>query len=206
MIDPIAKAALDKHKDPVYMAFIDFVNEPQRVNTSGRNLTFTGTGFPEVDGFEFDGLRSNVLNIGEIQNTATGSQSLKITLSGLTGLDDDMLEEIYDRANYQGRIIKIWRIIYDTTGTKQGGLQAPYTGRITSISLPTSPTSMTIEVTVEGYLASLSPASNRTYKDQEYYDAGDFSGRTVIGAANNGGGGNFNIIPTRNGLFGNTLQ
>jgi hypothetical protein len=204
MIDPIAAAALGKHIDPVYMAFIDFATDPQRVNTSGQNLTFTGTGIADVDGFVFNGLDSNVMDIGPVKNAETGSQELNITLSGLTGLNDDMLTEVETRANWQGRMVKLWRIIYDTTGTQKGGLQHYYTGRVTKISLPTSPEYMTIEATIEGYLASFSPASNRTYQNQDDYDAGDLSGRAAIAVANNNREGSIGrgIIPTpRQGGF-----
>jgi hypothetical protein len=209
MIDPIASTALGKHIDPVYMAFIDFATDPQRVNTSDENKTFTGTGFVDVDGFEFNGLDSGVMDIGPVNNSETGSQELNITLSGLTELDDDMLTEVYTRANWQGRIVKLWRIIYDTTGTQKGGLQHYYTGRVTKISLPTSPKFMTIEATIEGYLASFSPASNGTYQSQSDYDPGDFSGRAAVAVANNNRSGSVGgVIPAlrQSGFFGNVQR
>jgi hypothetical protein len=144
------------------------------------------------------------MDIGPVKNTETGSDELTITLSGLTGLDDDMLAEVYDRANWQGRMIKLWRIIFDTTGTQRGGLQHYYTGRVSKITLPTSPETMTIEAVIEGYLSSFSPASNRTYQSQEDYDPGDLSGRAAIATANNDRGGassNLNNGPARLGIL-----
>jgi hypothetical protein len=37
---------------------------------------------------------------------------------------------------------------------------------------------------IESYLAALTSASNRTYLDQERYDAGDLSARAAIAIAN----------------------
>lgn len=189
-IDATASAALDATViKPVFLGFIDFLNEPMRVNTSGADMAFTGTGEPDIDGFTFYGLRANVVDIGSVANTAGGTDSLQIKLSGLPALDSDVLAEIEDPANWRSREIRLWRIIRNAANVQQGGIQHYYTGYMTNLKMPVSDKSQTIEVTVESYLAAYAAASNRSYLDQEKYDSGDLSARAAIAIANNASGG-----------------
>lgn len=190
-LDPTASAALDAVTiKPVYLAFIDFDNEPMWVNTSGADLTFTGTGDPDIDGNTFAGLAANVVDIGPVSNRQEGTDSLRITLSGLPTLDADLLAEINTPANWQGREIRLWRIIRNAAGVQQGGIQHYYTGNMVSLAMPTKPTGQTIEVTVESYLAAYAAPSNRSYLDQDKYDSGDQSAKAAIAIGNNASGGN----------------
>ena len=190
-LDPTASAALDAVTiKPVYLAFVDFDNEPMWVNTSGADLTFTGTGEPDIDGNTFLGLAANVVDIGAVANRAAGTDSLQITLSGLPDMDDDLLAEINTPENWQSREIRLWRIIRNAAGVQQGGIQHYYTGNMVSLTMPTKPSGQTIEVTVESYLAAYAAASNRSYLDQSKYDIGDLSARAAIAIGNNASGGN----------------
>ncbi|MDZ7906366.1 MAG: hypothetical protein U5N55_11750 [Cypionkella sp.] len=189
-IDATASAALDRPNiKPVYLAFIDFLTEKMWVNTSGADVTLTGTGEPDIDGHTFLGLSANVVDIGPIKNASDGTDSVQIKLSGLPVLDADVISEIQDVANWQGREIRLWRIIRTGDNIQQGGVQHYYTGNMTRLSMPTSPQSQTIEVTVEGYLAAYAAASNRTYMDQQNFDAGDESAKATQAIANNPNGG-----------------
>ena len=189
-LDPVASAALDGQViKPVFFGFIDFANEEMRVNTSGADIVLTGTGEPDIDGFIFDGLRADVVDISPVLNRAGGTEGIKITLSGLPVLDADLLTEIMTETNWQGREIRLWRTIRDANNVQQGGIAHYYTGNMVSLNMPTAPDSQKIEVTVESYLAAFTPASNRSYLDQEKYDAGDLSARAAIAIANNVNGG-----------------
>ena len=193
-LDATASAALNNVViKPVFFAFIDFENEPVRVNTSGTDATPSGTGEPDLDGFLFSGLRADAVDIGPVANKSSGTDSLLITLSGLNGLDDDMLAEIEDPAHWRGREIRLWRIIRNYANVQQGGWQHYYTGNMTGLSLSAKPDGQTIEVVVESYIAAYAAASNRSYLDQARFDSGDDSARAAIAIANNGGaspGGN----------------
>ncbi len=191
MIDATASAALDEQViKPIFLAFVDFLNEPMRVNTSGADLTLTGTGDPDIDGIPFMGLRADVVDIGPVANRGTGTDSIEIKLSGLPTLDADVLEEINDPANWRSREIRLWRIIRNALNVQQGGVQHYYTGYMSNLTMPVTPTGQTIEVTVESYLAAYAAASNRSYLNQEKYDAGDLSARAAIAIGNNASGGN----------------
>lgn len=189
-IDATASAALDAVViKPVFLGFVDFLNEPMRVNTSGADLTPTGTGDIDLDDQTFMGLRANVIDIGPVANRGDGTDSIQIKLSGLPALDADMLAEIADPANWRSREIRLWRIIRNALNVQQGGIQHYYTGYMSNLTMPVSTTGQTIEVTVESYLAAYGPASNRSYLDQEKYDSGDLSARAAIAIANNASGG-----------------
>jgi hypothetical protein len=189
-IDATASAALSAQViKPVYLGFVDFANEPMRVNTSGADLLLTGTGEPDIDGEVFLGLRANVVDIGPVANRAGGTDAVSVKLSGLPTLDDDLFAEINTAANWRGREVRLWRIIRNAANVQQGGIQHYYTGYMSSLTMPVSPTSQTIEVVVESYLAAYGPASNRSYLDQEKYDPGDMSARAAIAIGNNASGG-----------------
>ena len=189
-IDATASAALDANViKPVFLGFIDFLNEPMRVNTSGADLTPTGTGDPDLDDLTFIGLRADVVDIGPVANRGDGTDSIQIKLSGLPVLDADMLAEIADPANWRSREIRLWRIIRNALNVQQGGIQHYYTGYMSNLTMPVTDKSQTIEVTVESYLAAYGPASNRSYLDQEKYDSGDLSAPAAIAIGNNASGG-----------------
>lgn len=189
-IDATASAALSATViKPVFFAFIDFENEPIRVNTSGADITPVGTGEPDLDGFLFSGLRADILDIGAVSNKGAGTDSLQLRVSGLQGVDADMLAEVADPTHWRGRELRLWRVIRNAANVQQGGFQHYYTGNMTGITMPTSASEQAIELNVESYVSAYAEASNRTYLDQERYDAGDLSAKAGIAIGNNAGGG-----------------
>lgn len=183
--DVTAAAALDAEViRPVFFAYLDILNDPLRVNTSGRTLVPTGTGKPNFDGFTFDGISPRVVDISPVRVKSGGSDTVTATLSGIVGLDDELLGVIGDPANWQGRLAQLWRMIRDEDGVQQGGVQHYYTGYMMALSIGGTPQSQTITVSIEGYLAALSQASNRSYLDQELFDPGDLSARASLAIAN----------------------
>lgn len=167
---------------PIYFGFLDFVNEPIRANTSGADITISGVN-PDING-TYLGISGDLVEIGEIKVGQDGNDSLDISLSALIDLDNDMLNEIGNAANWQARTVQLWRAIRDSTNTQQGGYQHYYTGYMVDLQINAAPQNQLISITVEGYLAAFSDASNRTYLDQEKYDAGDLSARAAIAIAN----------------------
>jgi hypothetical protein len=112
-----------------------------------------------------------------------------------------VLTTIGNRANWQGRVARLWRVIRDGQNVQQGGFQHYYTGYMTALNIEGSGETQTITVTIETYLAAFSAASNSTYLDQERYDAGDLSARAAIAIAN-GISGNPLVANTGSG-YGN---
>ena len=203
LIDAIASAALGEPVvKPVFLGLDDFLNEPLRVNTSGADITLVGTGEPDIDGIVFHGLRADVVDIGPVANKSGGTESVSIRLSGLPTLDDGILNEISDPVNWRSREIRLWRIIRNYADVQQGGVQHYYTGYISNLVLPITPSGQSIDVSVESYLAADGRASNRSYLDQSKYDPGDLSAQAAMAIGNNASGGSpagNNFAPTVSG-------
>lgn len=182
--DSAASAALDADViRPVFFAELDFVGDPLRANTSGQSVQITGTG-TDLDGKVFDGISADLVEISPVRNKDGGSETVTARLSGIVGLDQELLAIIGDPAKWQGRPARLWRLIRDAFGTQQGAIQHYYTGYMVALKIGGSPASQTIEVSIETYLAAFAQASNRSYLDQELFDPGDLSARAAVAIAN----------------------
>ncbi len=183
-------AALDAEViRPVWFAWLDFVGDPVRANTSGANITPSGTGDADLDGLPFFGITADLVSVSPVRLKEGGSDTVTAELSGIRGLDAEALTLINDPANWRGRDARLWRIIRDAANTQQGGYHAYYTGKMVSLTHSGSGDGQVIRVTIESYLAVFASASNRTYLNQADYDAGDLSARASIAIANGNYGG-----------------
>lgn len=182
--DPAAAAALDGDVLPVWLIYLDFADDPLRGCTAGQTLTFSGYGDPDLDGQTFEGINSQMLEVSDVSSSESGTDMLTVVVSGIAGLDSDMLDAINNSALYQGRLARLWRIIRDASHTQVGGVQPYYTGYMVSCSVSSQPDEQTIAIQIEGYIAAHSEPSYRTYLDQESFDAGDLSARAAVAIAN----------------------
>lgn len=198
--DATQAAALDEQViKPVFFAWLDIDGDPVRANTSGRDITPTGTGDADLDDFTFLGISGDLVTISPVRFRPGGSESVTAELSGIPGIDDDTLDLLADRANWQGRDARLWRIVRNAANVQQGGYHAYYTGKMVALSHGGSPSQgLRLSVTIEGYLSVFSEASNRTYLDQARYDAGDESARAAIAIAN-GNYGNARTVASSSG-------
>lgn len=200
--DAIAGAALGEEIiRPVYFGFLDFPNEPVRANTSGKTLTVTGSGDADLDGFTFDGLSGDLVSVSPLRNSEGGSDTVQVQLSAAIDLDNDMLNEIGDRSNWQGRLFRLWCMVRDKDGVQQGAIIELYTGYMIDLSIAATPGNQILTVEVEGYIDAFAPASNRSYLDQADFDAGDLSAQAALGSAN-GTSGNTIVNNTGSGGSG----
>lgn len=192
--DPVHAAALDEPIiKPVFFAWLDLDGDPIRANTSGKNITPAATGDSDLDGHEFLGIDAKFVSISAVRYRPGGSESVTAELSGIPGIDDDTLALLADRANWQSRDARLWRIVRNAANVQQGGYHAYYTGKMTNLSHGGAPADgLKLTVTIEGYLSAFSEASNRTYLDQARYDSGDESARAAIAIAN----GNYGNAPS----------
>lgn len=195
--DATAAAALGASViKPVFFAFLDFVDDPVRANSSGHDVTPSGTGDTDLDDNLFLGVSHVFVDVSPVKVGQGGSESVTARLSGLPTIDADTLATIGDKANWQGRIARLWRVIRDASNTQQGGFQSYYTGYMTSLTIGGDDKGQTIVVTIETYLAAFSSAPNRTYLDQKRYDSDDESARAAISIANGVSGANGNTPTT----------
>ncbi len=193
--DATAAAALSAQViRPVFLIYMDFVGDPLRACTAGKAMTFAGLADADLNA-TFDGIDPSVIDIGPVRMKDGGSEAVKAVLSGIVGLDEDLLGIVGDRTKWQGRTARLWRMIRDASGTQQGAIQHYYTGYMVDLGIAAEADSQTIEVTVESYLAAYSEASNRSYLDQASFDAGDLSAQAAIAIAN-GTSGNPGLVGT----------
>lgn len=170
---------------PAWFVWLDVAGDPVRVTNYGADVTFSSTGDSDLDGNTFVSFGGQFLDIGDVTNSESGSDTLTATLSGIRGLDQALLDAIGDRTKWQGQDGRIWFRVYDEAGANpQGAIVPHYTGKMSSVTLIPSPTSQTIQLTLENYLAAFNDPSNRSYLNQSDYDSGDTSAAATIVASN----------------------
>lgn len=184
--DATASAALDAQAiRPAFFAFLDLVGDPIRVTTAGYDWAFTGTGDSDLDGFTYEGINADFVDISEIKVAEGGTETVTARISALPVIDAATFAIIADRANWQGRVARLWRIIRNEANVQQGAIQHYWTGYMTVLAIRATPDEgQTIEMSIEGYVSAHSAPSNRTYLDQELYDSGDLSAKAAIAIAN----------------------
>jgi hypothetical protein len=180
---------------PVWFGWLDFDGDPVRANTSGRDITPTGTGDDDLDDLTFSGISADFVSVTPVKLKEGGSDTVIAELSGIQGLDADTIALLSDPAAWRGSDARLWRIIRDASNVQQGGYHAYYTGKMVALTHRGDSRGQTIRVTIESYLAVFASASNRTYLDQARYDSGDESARASIAIAN----GNYGGASTRSG-------
>jgi hypothetical protein len=202
-MDATAATALDAQTiRPAFFAFLDIDGDPLRANTSGKTISFTGTGDSDLDSYDYEGIDPTVVDVGAVRQKEGGSEPVTAKLSGLVGLDTTLLNLIGDRTKWQGRTARLWRMIRDEDRTQRGAIQHYYTGYMVALDVVGEDDgSQTIELTIESYLAAFSQASNRSYLDQESFDPDDLSAKAAVAIAN-GTSGNPLISNTPVGGFG----
>jgi hypothetical protein len=185
-LDSSAEAALvGSVVAPAFFIFLDVSGDPIRFTTFGSDCTFSSTGDADLDGNTFTAFGGSLVDVGDVTNSESGSETLNITLSGIVGLDSDLLNDIGDKSLWQGRLCRLWFQLYDETGvTPQGAIAAYYTGYMSSVRITAAPKSQTISLSVENYLAYTTQASNRSYLNQKDYDSADTSAAATLTAAN----------------------
>lgn len=169
---------------PAFVGWLDIDTDPVRVTTSGVDITFSGTGDDDLDGFTYSAVDPSVVGVSAILNKEDGAETVTLSLSGIVGPDTDLLNLIGDKSKWQGRTVRLWGIIRNAAGTQQGAVWPFFTGRMSAVRINGEPTQQTIEMDVETYLASLTSASGRTYLDQSLFDPADETAELKIGAAN----------------------
>lgn len=209
--DSTAKAHLDSGDPtkPVFLAFLDILGDPIRATTLGYPIELPTLSDPDLSEQIFYPT-AQMVSVGDVAHSETGSETLTCELSGLLLPDADLLEIIGDPANWQGRNARLWVLIRDETRTQQGAIASYYRGYMSSLSILPRRDSQVIRLEIEGHRALLNQASNRSYLDQKRYDAADTSAAATIGAANGsragpaaligvgGGGGNTRNLTDRN--------
>lgn len=198
-LDTAAAAYVDANQylRPVHFIFMDFVADPVRCNDSGMNITITGQADPDLNG-TYDGVTGKFAELSPIRVGAGGSDTVTAKLSGIKTLDDATLDLIGDESKWKGRLVKVWRIVWNQDNVAQGAYEHFYTGYMVDCLIGGGTDGQFIEVTIESYLAAYVQPSHRTY-NQRPFDPNDASFEATIALANGGGNGHSGATPGSNG-------
>jgi hypothetical protein len=177
---------------PVWFGWLDIDDDPVRANTSGADITPTGTGDADLDDLLFSGISARFVSVTPVRLKEGGSETVVAELSGIQGIDPESLAMLSDPASWRGRDARLWRTIRNAANVQQGGFHAYYTGKMVALSHSGNSEGQRIRITIESYLAVFASASNRSYLDQGTFDSGDESARASIAIAN----GNYTNAPT----------
>lgn len=198
IMDSTARAALAGQVIcPAFFIFLDVAGDPVRITTFGKDITFASTGDADLDGNTFKAFDARAIQVGDVANSESGSDTLTVDLSGIVTIDTTLLGEIGDKTKWQGRTCRLWFAIYAEDGATQQGAVVPYyTGYMSSVGILPSPETQTIRLNVENYLAAFNDASFRSYLNQKDYDASDASAAATIASANGVYHGPGSVAPT----------
>jgi len=208
--DSSAIAALDQPViRPHTVGFLDILGDPIRVTTAPYSITFEGTGDADLDGHTFLAVDPRFISVSAVRSKEGGGDTVSCTLSGLAGVDDELMTRIGDKANWQGRDARLWRMMFDENLQRIGNIWCYFTGYMTVPKVVGDRSAQTIILDIETYLAFLMQASNRSWLDQARYDSGDLSAEASIAVANGtsaaaltGGGGGIAAAMAAGGMAG----
>lgn len=184
--DAAASAALAAHvRRPITFCFLDIAGDVVRVTDGPYSFTFAGTGDEDLDGHTFEAVDSRVVSVGPVKAKEGGTDTVTLRLSGLIGIDGDLMNQIGNRANWQGRDARLWKaMLHPDDLTRIGAIWSYYTGYMSVPKIVGDQTSQTISLDVESYIGFLGQASGRTYLDQDQFDPADKSAELAIAIAN----------------------
>jgi len=182
--EPFADALEEPVIRPAWFIYCDFLGDPLRVTTAGYEVEFGEEDDPDVSEQTFSAIDPTVIDVGPVVHRSGGSETVTVTLSGLLGVDQDVLEAMSSPANYQGRVLRLWMGVRDADGEFAGAVAAYYTGYMMAPEFLPSPEMQTIRLTVENYTALLTAPSNRSWLGQSAFDPDDISAAATLGAAN----------------------
>lgn len=187
--DAAAMAALRSYTTPVhavYIGYLDILGDPIRVTTAPYALTVGSgaTGDADLDGHTFSAIDPQFISVGSITMQEGGAETVTCQLSGLIGVDTTLLNQIGNKANWQGRVARLWQMQLDESLTQVGAIWPWFTGYMTVPKIIGDKSHQIIELEIESYLAFIRSASGRTYLNQADYDSGDLSAAASIACAN----------------------
>lgn len=177
------------------LCYADFVGDLLRATSGLYTKVISGSGDSELDG-SYDPYNHELVNVSEVRQQEQGTDTVTISLSGLVINNEDFLNLIGNKSNWQGRTARLWFYCVDENENQVGEIIPYYTGYMNDINIVGNPRTQTVALTIENYLATLAGSQNKTYLIQSLYDAGDTSAAASIAAANglvegviSGGGG-----------------
>lgn len=182
-----AIGALRSYTTPVrtaYVGFLDILGDPIRVTTAPYDIAFSATGDADLDGFTYSAVDPKLISVGEVTMREGGAETVTCTLSGLIGVDTTLLNQIGDKANWQGRAARLWQMQLGDDLAQVGNTWPWFTGYMTVPKITGDQKTQTIQLDIESFLSFITAPSNRSYLSQPLFDSGDTSANASIACAN----------------------
>ena len=199
-----------------WFAWIDIEDDPVRAVSGVQDIAFAAgeTGDPDLDGFTFDAVPSDLVDVSDVEHSEDGSETVTARLSGLPVEDGGLLDIVGQKAKWRKREARLWCRLLDPINNPPTQfaplpIQRYYSGYLVNLAVETDATEQTIVASIENYQAALSQGSGLTYLHQSEFDPGDHSAEQTLAAANGmqkagvrgsnggGGGGNRGGAPSR---------
>lgn len=169
---------------PARIFFADFADLPLRYAYAAMPLKVapgTPGADPDCEGFTFETMDASIIDIGVIEHSDAGTQSVSVTLNA--SLDEPELRAaLEDPALYSGRLFRVWHVLHDGAGNVTAiSPSLGFTGFMTFPTETVDPTAgiMSVSMEISNWEAIFGMAPCRTYLQTP--DPGDLSGRVSIG-------------------------
>lgn len=200
MVDATTQAALEGTiLNWRILVYADFVGDVLRGTSGLYDKVVSGSGDTELDG-TYESFSNNIINIGEVKHNENGSDTVAISMGGLVVNNLAFLNMIGNKANWQGRIARLWFYCVDENENQVGSIIPYYTGYMNEIAISGNPSEQTVTLEIENYIVSLVGSPSKTYMQQSIFDAGDDSASAAVAAANGMDGAGINSYSYQNNL------
>ena len=177
-----------------WFAWLDFDGDPVRAVSGVQNIAIGDgeTGDPDLDGYTFFALPSELVDVSDVQHSQSGSDTVTVSLSALPLDNADILDVMNNRARWRKREARLWfrtlNPILDGEGRITGFNPLPlysyYSGRMVDMPIEPGAGEQKVTVVIENYQAALTEASGLTYAHQREFDPDDDSATQTYAAAN----------------------
>lgn len=170
---------------PINLIWLDIAEEPVWVTDAPYSLQIVGTGDEDLDGKTFSAVDPRFIAVGPVKQKETGTDTVTLKLSGLPSIDDELMTTIGNKANWQGRDVRLWRAMLNPENLQRvGTIWAYHTGFMNVPKITGDSTSQMILLETESYFGLLGQASGGNYLQQSLFDPGDRSADLAIALAN----------------------
>ena len=180
---------------PQWFAWLDIADDPLRSVSGAIDVEIGAgvTGDADLDGYTFQAISSDLVDISDVQHSQSGSETVTAQLSGLPLGNTDLINAVGDKTRWRRREARLWYrlldpVAFDANGRPLGFTPLPihsyYSGYMIDMSIDSLADSQIITVSIENYQAMLSEASGLTYLHQSEFDPDDRSAEQTLAAAN----------------------
>ncbi|WP_454599127.1 hypothetical protein [Qipengyuania sp. SM2507] len=200
-----------------WFAWIDIDGDPVRAVSGVRDIAIAPgeTGDPDLDGFTFEAIPSDLVDVSDVGHSEEGSETVTARLSGLPIDDGGLLDIVGQKAKWRKKEARLWFRLLEPvdnppTQFAPRPIQRYYSGYLVNLAVDTDESDQILVASIENYQAALTEGSGLTYLHQSEFDPGDRSAEQTLAAANGmqkagvrggngggGGGGNRGGAPSR---------